>query len=87
MKGGGSLRRGGGGGRFQIVSSVFLKKSMLSLLLEYFFCTTFCVWNTLLLLSILLNILNILENKSQVFESRDCTITIHNDLYYNELKI
>ena len=30
---------------------------------------------------------NILENKSQVFERSDCTITVHNDLYYNELKI
>ena len=27
------------------------------------------------------------ENKSQVFERSDCTITVHNDLYYNELKI
>ena len=30
---------------------------------------------------------NILENESQVFEKSDCTITVHNDLYYNELKI
>ena len=30
---------------------------------------------------------NILENKSQVFERSDCTITVHNDLCYNELKI
>ena len=30
---------------------------------------------------------NILENKSQVFERSDCTITVHNNLYYNELKI
>ena len=28
---------------------------------------------------------NILENKSQVFERSDCTITVHNDLYYNQL--
>ena len=27
---------------------------------------------------------NILEKKSQVFERSDCTITVHNDLYYNE---
>ena len=33
---GGLVERGGGG--FQIVSLVFLKKSMFSLLLEYFFC-------------------------------------------------
>ena len=30
---------------------------------------------------------NILENKSQVFERSDCAITVHNDLYYDELKI
>ena len=30
---------------------------------------------------------NSLENKSQVFERSDCTITVHNDFYYNELKI
>ena len=30
---------------------------------------------------------NILENKSQVFERSDYAITLHNDLYYNELKI
>ena len=38
-------------------------------------------------LSISLKTSNILENKSQVFERSDCTITVHNDLYYNELKI
>ena len=30
---------------------------------------------------------NILENKLQVFERSDCTITVHYDIYYNELKI
>ena len=30
---------------------------------------------------------NILENKSQMFERSDCTITVHNDLYYNKLVI
>ena len=25
---------------------------------------------------------NILENKLQVFERNECTITVHNDLYY-----
>ena len=30
---------------------------------------------------------NILKNKSQVFEKSDCTITVHNDLHYNKLKI
>ena len=26
------------------------------------------------------------ENKSQVFERSDCTITVHNDLCYNDKK-
>ena len=38
-------------------------------------------------ISISLKISHILENKSQVSERSDCTITVHNDLYYNELKI
>ena len=37
--------------------------------------------------SISLKTSNILKNKSQVFERSDCTITVHNDLCYNELKI
>ena len=42
---------------------------------------------TFVFLSISLKTSNILENKSQVFERSDCIITVHNDLYYNELKI
>ena len=42
---------------------------------------------TFISISISLKTSNILENKSQVFERSDCTITVHNDLYYNELKI
>ena len=42
---------------------------------------------TFISLSISLKTSNVLENKSQVFERSDCTITVHNDLYYNELKI
>ena len=38
-------------------------------------------------ISISLKTSNILGNKSQVFEGNDCTITVHNYLYYNELKI
>ena len=38
-------------------------------------------------ISISLKTSNILENKSQMFERSDCSITVHNDLYYNELKI
>ena len=30
---------------------------------------------------------NILENKSQVFQRSDCTITVHSDLYYNKFVI
>ena len=42
---------------------------------------------TFIFISISLKTLTILENKSQVFERSDCTITVHNYLYYNELKI
>ena len=35
--------------------------------------------------SISLKTSNILENKSQVFERSDCTVTVHNDLYYTLL--
>ena len=38
-------------------------------------------------ISISLKTSNIIDNKSQVFERSDRTITVHNDLYYNELKI
>ena len=38
-------------------------------------------------ISISLKTLKFLENKSNVFEISDCTITVHDDLYYNELKI
>ena len=43
----------------------------------------------LLMISIFISLKtsNILDNKSQVFERSDCTITVHNNLYYNELKI
>ena len=53
-------------------------------------CKYNCVKNLLLMsisISISLKTSNIVENKSQVFERSDCTITVHNDLYYNELKI
>ena len=42
---------------------------------------------TFISISISLKTSNILENKLQVFERSDCTITVHNDLYYNELKM
>ena len=42
---------------------------------------------TFISISISLKTSNIFENKSQVFERSDCTITVHNDLYYNKLVI
>ena len=42
---------------------------------------------TFISISISLKTSNIFENKSQVFERSDWTITVHNDLYYHELKI
>ena len=42
---------------------------------------------TFISISISLKTSNTLKNKSQVPERSDCTITVHNDLYYNELKI
>ena len=42
---------------------------------------------TFISISISLKTSNIFENKSQVFERSDSTMTVHNDLYYNELKI
>ena len=42
---------------------------------------------TFISISISLKTSNILKNKSEVFERSDCTITVLNDLYHNELKI
>ena len=42
---------------------------------------------TFISISISLKNSNILENKSQVFERRDFTTAVHNDLYYNKLVI
>ena len=42
---------------------------------------------TFVSISISLKTSNVLENKSNVFERSDCSITVHDDLYYNELKI
>ena len=42
---------------------------------------------TFISISISLKTSNILENKSQMFERNNCTIIVHNHLYYNELKI
>ena len=41
----------------------------------------------MMFISISLKTSNILENKSQVFERSDCTITVHNYFYHNELQI
>ena len=42
----------------------------------------FLLLMTFISISISLKTSNNLENKSQVFERSDCTITVHNDLYY-----
>ena len=42
---------------------------------------------TFISISISLKTANILENKSQVFERSNCTITVHKHLYCNELVI
>ena len=41
----------------------------------------------MMFISISLKTSNILEKKSQVFERSDCIITVHNYLYYSELKM
>ena len=58
----------------------------LNLIFKYNFAKILLLM-TFISLSISLKTSNIIENKSQVFERSDCTITVHNDLYYNELKI
>ena len=58
----------------------------LTLMLNYNF-VDISLLMTFISISISLKTSNIFENKSQVFERSDCTITVHNDLYYNELKI
>ena len=42
---------------------------------------------TFIPISISLKTSNIFENKSLAFEKSDLTITVHNDLYLNELEI
>ena len=58
----------------------------LTLIFKYIFVKILLLM-TFIYIYISLKTSNILENKSQVFERSDCTITVHNDLYYNELKI
>ena len=65
-------------GEFQIVSSVFLQKLVFITIGILFML--FCLVNIhacwmFIFISISLKMPNILENKSQVFERRDCTIT------------
>ena len=56
-----------------------------SLIFKYIFVKILLLM-TFIYISISLKTSNIIENKSQVFKSSDFTITVHNDLYYNELK-
>ena len=58
----------------------------LTLIFEYNFVKILLLM-MLISLSILIETSNILENKLHVFERSDSTITVHSDLYYNELKI
>ena len=58
----------------------------LPLIFEFNFVKTLLLM-TFISISISLKTSNILENKSQVFERSDCTIAVHNDLYYNEFNI
>ena len=57
----------------------------LTLVFKYIFLKILFIM-TFIPFSISLRTSNILENKSQVFERNDCTITAHNDLYYNKLR-
>ena len=56
----------------------------LTLIFKYIFVK---ILLSMTFISISLKTSNILENKSQVFERKDCSITVHNYLYYNELEI
>ena len=58
----------------------------LTLIFKYTFVKILLLM-TFISISISLKTSNILENKSQVFQRSDCTITVYNDLYYNDLKI
>ena len=58
---------------------------LLTLIFKYNFVKVLLM--TFIFISISLKTSNILESKSQVFERNDLTITVHNDLYYNEHKI
>ena len=57
-----------------------------TLIFKYNFVTILLLM-TFISIFISLETSDILKNKSQVFERSDSTITVHNDLYYNELKI
>ena len=61
----------------------FIKKETLALIFKYSFVYILLLM-TFISISISLKTSNILENKSQLFEINDCTITVHNDFYYNE---
>ena len=51
------------------------------------FCEIFIINDISISISISLKTFDILENKSQVFQRSDCTVTVYNDLYYNKLVI
>ena len=63
--------------------------------MNFFFLTLIFKYNfvkillfmTFISIAISLKTSNFLENKSHVFERSDSIITVHDDLYYNELNI
>ena len=89
MKGRGSIRKGGL--KIVILQILFtlavINRSILSSLFTLIFKYNFVkILSLIISISISLKTSNIIENKSQAFKSSDFTITVHNDLYYNELK-
>ena len=65
---------------------IYYEFSFLALIFKYDF-VKILLSMTFIFISISLKTSNILENKLQVFERSDCTITVNHDLYYNKLVI
>ena len=65
---------------------IYYEFSFLALIFKYDF-VKILLSMTFIFISISLKTSNILENKLQVFERSDCTITVNNGLYYNKLVI
>ena len=65
---------------------IYYEFSFLALIFKYDF-VKILLSMTFVFISILLKTSNILENKSQVFERSDCTITVHNIFIIMNLNI